>query len=326
MKTLLFFLLAGLLLAFTAHAGTHDVRSDVRSGVWTAELKGDRLDLTIFRGSREGQRGVNLMGIEVALADLGLAKSAAESSAANVTFSLKREAGTVAFDGRFATGDGAGQYKFAPNDAYERELNALGYDEISDNDMLVFATHDLRIATIRDLIAAGQKPQRRQLDEIAVFHITASLLREYATLGFPDLTIRDAVQMRVGSVDAKFVNALRDLGYTNLSAHQISEMAILGATPAYIRSLRDAGLLDLSPREATKLRIGGITPQRIEELRRAGYTNLTAHQLSELGIHGVTPTYIEELRKLGYQDLTPRQLIDMKIHGATPAYIRSMKK
>ena len=47
---------------------------------------------------------MNLMGIEVALADLGLAKSDAESPAANVTFSLKREAGTVAFDGRFATG------------------------------------------------------------------------------------------------------------------------------------------------------------------------------------------------------------------------------
>jgi hypothetical protein len=322
MKTLLLFLLVALLLAFTAHAAS----SDIRSGVWTAELKGDRLDLTIFRGSREGQRGMNLMGVDVALADLGLAKSDAESPAANVTFTLKREAGTVAFDGRFATGDGAGQYKFAPDVAYERELNALGYNEISDNDMLVFATHDLRIGTIRELIAAGQKPQRRQLDEVAVFHITASLLHEYAALGFPDLTIREAVQMRVGGVDGKFVNALHDLGYTNLSAHQISEMGILGATPAYIRSLREAGLRELSPRDATELRVGQVTPQRIEELRRAGYANLTARQLSELGIHGVTPAYIEELRKLGYDELTPRQLIDLKIHDVTPAYIRSMKK
>jgi hypothetical protein len=264
MKTLLFFLLVALLLAFTAHAGSYDVRS----GVWTAELKGDRLDMTIFRGSREGQRGMNLMGVEVALADLGLAKSDAESPAANVTFSLKREAGTVAFDGRFATGDGAGQYKFAPNDAYERELNALGYNEISDNDMLVFATHDLRIATIRDLIAAGQKPQRRQLDEIAVFHITAALLREYAALGFPDLTIRDAVQMRVGSIDAKFVNALRELGYTNLSAHQISEMGILGATPAYIEELRKLGYQDLTPRQLIDMKIHDVTPAYIRSMKK----------------------------------------------------------
>jgi hypothetical protein len=321
MKTLLLFLLAVFLLAFTVRAGS----SDPRSGVWTAELKDNQLELSIFHGSRDGQRGVNVMGFKVALADLDLAKSAVESSAANVTFALKREAGTVAFDGRFATGDGAGQYKFAPNDAYQRELNALGFDDIGDNEMLVFAAHDLRLATIRELIAIGQKPQRRQLDEIAVFHITPALLREYATLGFPSLTIREAVQMRVGSIDANFVHSLRELGYANLSAREISEMGILGATPAYIRSLRDAGLRDLSPRDATQLRVGQVTPQRIEELRRAGYTNLSARQLSELGIHGITPAYIEELRKLGYDNLTPRQLIEMKVNDVTPEYIRSMR-
>jgi hypothetical protein len=322
MKTFLILLAAALFVAFAAHAAS----GDARNGVWTAELHDDRLDLTMFRGSREGHRGMNMMGFNVPLAEIGLAKADAESAAANVTFAMKREAGTIEFDGRFATGDGAGQYRFKPNDDFEHALNELGYDELTDNDMLVYAAHDLRINTVRDLIAMQQKPTRRQLDEVAIFGITAQLLREYATAGFPNLSIREAVQMRIGQVDAKFISQLRDLGYAKLSAREISELGILGATPAYIRSMRDAGLTNLTPRDLTNLRVGNVTPKRIEELRRAGYDHLTAHELSDLGIHHITVEFIEELRKLGYQNLSTRELVDLKIHNVTADYIRSMTK
>lgn len=322
MKTILLILFAALFLAFAAHAAP----DDIRSGVWTADLNGNALNLTMFRGARDGERHTHTMGFSIPLADLGLAKSDVESAAANVRFALKRDAGTVTFDGRFATGDGAGHYVFAPNESYERELNGLGYDDIADHEMLLYTTEDLKVSTVRELIALGRKPTRRELNEVAVFNITPSLLREFASLGFPELSIREAVSMRVGKIDASFVRGLRELGYTDLTARDISNMGILGATPQYIRSLRDAGLHQISAREATNLRVGHVTPERIEELRRAGYPNLTARQLSELGIHNMTVAYIEELRKAGYTDLTPRQLVDMKVHNVTADYIRSMTK
>jgi hypothetical protein len=322
MKTFLLILFAALFLAVAAHAEPEDVRK----GVWTADFSNGHLNITVFRGAHDGSRNTSMLGFNVAPADVGLAQSDVEAPAANVTFALKREAGTVAFEGRFATGDGAGQYRFTPNESFARALRELGYEEIGDRQLLLFAVQDLRIAVVRDLIAMGRKPTRRELDEVAIFGITPQLLREFASLGYPDLTIREAVQMKIGRVDARFVNELAALGYKNLSAREISNLGILGVTPVYIRSLRDAGLRELSARDATNLRIGQITPERIAEFRRAGYDHLTPRELSDFGIHRVTPEFIQELRKLGYTDLTPRQLIDMKIHSVTPEYIRSMTK
>jgi len=322
MKTLLLILFAALFLAFAAHAEPEDFRK----GVWTADFSGDHLNITVFRGAHDGTRTTNMMGFNVALADVGLTKSDVEAAAANVNFALKREAGTVAFEGRFATGDGAGSYRFTPNESFARALNELGYEDIGDRQLLLYTVQELKISVVRDLIAMGKKPTRRQLDEVAIFGITPQLLREYASLGYPDLSIREAVQMKIGRVDARFVSELASLGYKNLSAREISNLGILGVTPAYIRSLRDAGLGELSARDATNLRVGQITPERIAAYRRAGYDHLTARELSDFGIHQVTPEFIEELRKLGYTDLTPRQLVDMKIHSVTPEYIRSMTK
>lgn len=322
MKTLVIVVFLILAVTFTLHAAT----GDGRHGVWTADLTGDQLHLTVFRGDDQSRHASGMMGFELSLTELGLAKSTVESNAANVTFSLARPAGTVAFDGRFASGDGAGQYRFTPNPSYERELNKLGYDDITDNQMLLFAVENLQLDNVRGLIALDRKPQRRQLDEVAVFHITPQLLRDFDALGFGVLPIREAVNMRVGHVDANFVREIRALGFTDISPRDVANLGILGATPAYIRSLRDAGLRDITPRQATDLRVGNVTPRYIDELRRAGYGDLSARQLAEFGIQHVTVEYINQLRAAGYDHLTPRQLIEMRVMNVTPEYIRSMTK
>lgn len=322
MKT--FLLILAIIICFSAYAA-----ADPRSGAWTAELEGDRLQMSIFQSQRDHpgyDHFGNVMGFNQPLAIFsGLTKQDAEAGAANVKFELRRAAGTVIFDGRFSEGTGAGHFKFVPNDAFVREMDSLGYRDFNDEQLLLLAVHDFSPQTIRDLRALGYQISRREVEEIAIFRVTAEMMKDFARLGYPSITLREAVDLRVGHVDGDYISGMRAAGYTASSAHQLAEMAILGVRPSYVRELQAAGLSNLSARELTDLRVGRVTAARIGEYRKLGYTNLDARRLAEMGIHGVTPALIEEFRALGYENIPARQLIEMKIFGVTPDYIRKLR-
>jgi len=327
MKTALLILLA-VAICFAVYAA-----SDSRNGVWTAELNADgtTLQMTLFRGSHETQAGMNhrgmnnVMGFELSLASLtGLPTADIKSTAANVQFAMSRPAGIISFEGRFANGNGAGNFKFAPSEPFVRDMASLGYTAFKDDDLLMFATTEFSPQTVRDLRTLGYQPTQKEIEEVAVFHIDANAIKEFARLGYPNLTLRELVNFRVGNVDAAYVNGMRELGYTDVPAHKLANLAILGVTPAYVRDLRAAGLTNLTPQEAEQLRIGNITVARINEYKHLGYS-LSPRELSDFGIHGVTPKSIEELRSMGYPNLTAHQLIEMRIFGVTPDYIRKVE-
>jgi hypothetical protein len=326
MKTALLILLA-IAICFSVYATT-----DYRNGVWTAELSTDgaTLQMTLFHGSHDSQTGIhrgmnNVMGFELSVASLtGLTPGDIKSAAANVQFTMTRPAGAISFEGRFANGNGAGNFKFAPSEAFVREMGSLGYSDFKDEELLCFATTDFTPQTVRDLRALGYQPTKREIIEAAIFRIDAHAIREFTRLGYPNLTFRELVNFRVGNVNAAFVEGMRELGYTGISAHKLANLAILGVTPAYVRSLREAGLKDLTPHEAEQLRIGNITPAKISEYKHLGY-DLSPHELGEFGIQGVTPKCIEELNAMGYGHLTAHQLVEMRIFGVTPEYIRKIE-
>lgn len=305
-------IIAAIAVCFSAYAS-----SDVRSGVWTAELQNDQLEMTIFHGKKTvGDRNwgnQSIMGFEEPLASFtGLTKADMTSSGANVKFELPRAAGTIAFEGRVANGTGAGHYRFAPSEAFSREMSSLGYSDFKDDILLVFATNDFSPQTIRDLKAMGYQPTQHEVEEIAIFRITPDFLREMGRAGYANLTLRDAVNFRVGRVDAAYISQMRELGYANLPARQLADMAILGVNPAYVREMRAAGLTDLSTHQLTDLKVGNVTAKRIEEYRKLGYDKLTAKQLSEMGIFGVTPDYIRKLSAKGYNSVPVEKLLQLR--------------
>lgn len=320
MKTLL--ILTAVVVCFSAYAAI----DSPHNGAWTAEIDGDSLQVTMFVGhsGRDSHRYMNnIMGFTEPLVTFaGLSSTEAKTNAANVNFEMRRPAGTIAFDGRFSDGTGAGHFRFTPDPAFLREMETLGYSGFTDDQLLVFTAHSFSPQTIRDLRSMGYQPTQREVEDIAIFRITADLLREYARLGYPSLRLREAVDMRVGHVDAAFIAGMRELGYNELSARQIADMGVLGVKPSYIRELQNAGLRDVPARQLTDLRVGHVTAERVTQYRRLGYDNLSASQLSEMGIHGVTPKLIEEFRTLGYDRLPVRQLVEMKIFGVTPDYVR----
>jgi hypothetical protein len=319
MKTLVLSL-AALFIAVCALAA-----SDSRSGVWTAELDGGRIHLSLFTGER-GPRsnGVNqgygnMMGLT-----LPIAKVEGFAPADQTKFAFRAPAGTIDFDGHFSGQQGAGHFRFTPGEAFIRDMDGLGYHNLKDDELLLFATSELSVPTMRELRTMGYEVSRHELDEIAVFRITPQTVRDFAAAGYSKLSLRQLVDLRVGNVDAAYIAAMRDLGYPHMSANDLANTAILGVTPAYVRELRSAGFTTLTAEELRNLRIGNITAGRIEAFHEIGYPNLTAHQLGEFGIQGVTPEYITAMRRAGYDNLTPHQLIEMRIFRVTPEYIKEM--
>lgn len=325
MKILLFVTLA-IAVCFTVYAAT-----DSRAGVWTAELVDDKVQMTLFQqpgsSERRGMGWNNTMGFDDTLsAYSGITKADFASNAANVQFELRRAAGVIAFEGRVANGTGAGHFKFTPSDAFIRDMENLGYRGFSENMLLVFAAHDFSPATLKELKAMGYQPTQHEVEEIAIFRVTPEFLREVGRAGYPNLTLREAVNFRVGRVDAAYISELRALGYTNLSAHKLADMAILGVSPKYIRDLKSAGLSDLTAQQLSDLRVGNVTAARIEEYRKLGYTNLSAHQLSEMGIFGVTPEYIRKLSEKGYDKVPIDKLLQLRTMGADKILFKEKEK
>ena len=321
MKTLILILCA-VAICFGAYAATN-----AHTGVWTAELKDDHLQVTIFQSNQDdrSRNNDNRMGFDVPLTELaGTTRGEVTSEASNVKFLLKREAGTLTFDGRFSEGSGAGHFDFRASEGFVRTLGTLGLSEPEPEHLLIFTVENLTIETVRGLRALGYQLTDQELVDVAIFGITPRVVKEYGRLGFPSLPIRDLMELRIGHVDADYLQGMHDLGFSALSAREVANAGIPGVTPDYVREMRAAGVEATSIHELTELRIGHITPVRIEEYRRAGYHGLTARQLSELGIQSVTPAYIEEMRKAGYDHLTVKQLINAKIFGVTPDYIRKM--
>ena len=90
-----------------------DWTADTRNG-WRDDDRTPRLQLNLRTAD-----GADRWGFGVRVTDLqGLPDAALDGSAADVRFTLAREAGSFAFTGSFTEHRGAGRFTFTPNPAY----------------------------------------------------------------------------------------------------------------------------------------------------------------------------------------------------------------
>lgn len=272
-----------LLLAFAALAATSG--SDSRSGVWTADIRDTKVQMTVFTGSRQSRNGhsfsSNNMGFSLPLSRFeGLTGADGDAK-----FAIRAAAGVMAFDGHFSDAKGAGHFTFTPSEAFVREMAAMGYTEFRDDEVLMFATTDFQPAQVRALKSMGYEIRQRDLDEIAVFHITPEIIHDYERAGYSNLPLRTIVDLRVGNVDDAYISAIKGLGYTDVAARDLAEMAILGVTPKYI-----------------------------EALSAMGYDHIPAKRLVEMRALGVDAAYIKEMTAIGVTDL--KKMIELRATGA----------
>ena len=268
------------------------------SGTWTAYAKDSgRLQLSM-QVEPKGNIG---MGFELSQF-AGLSWNEVRSVArVPVRFEMRREAGTVSFEGTFHDGRGAGKFTFVANADYRGMLERLG----------------VHLDTKR-----GEEDC--ELLNVALFDVSTDFVRSMQAIGYK-VTLQEYVTFRIFKVDPAYVREMAGAGFAHLSADKLVETRIHNVTPEYIRDMRAHGE-DLSLDDYVQSRIFEITPEFTAEMGRLGYRDLDHDTLVQFRIQGVSADFIEDLRKLGYSRIPADQLVAMRIHGVTPEFIRRVEK
>jgi len=290
-------MLRPILALCIALAATHVAPASARDlmGSWTASINNDpeQLGFSLDMG-RHNQNGSlfnrsDFTGLSTAQVMSG--------SRVPVEFELKREAGTIQFEGTFRSGHGAGEFTFVPNRDYPEGLRRLGV-----------SWNGKRGNDDEDLFA------------LTIFDVSTEFIRSMQAIGY-DVSLEKYQEFRIFDVNPGYVRDMAAVGFDHLSADKLVETRIHGATPEYIRQMRAAGN-DLPLDKYIESRIFQITPEFAEEMSHAGYPDLDRDMLVQFRIQGVTSKYIDQLRDLGYSRVPPQKLVEMRIHGVTPEFIR----
>src|SRR5436190_749287 len=214
-----------------AVAGRAQAQSDV-SGTWTAELRNARVFLQVrtappkeWNGDRSN--GDWSMGQSFPIDELaGLPPNDERFSVTSIKFDLHREAGTLAFEGAFRDGRGAGLFRFSPRAQYTAEMKALGYGE--------------------DL------PQWRRF-QLAIHDVTQKYIQDMKAAGFGSATIEDLVRARDHGVTPEFVQEIRGLGLSVTGLDQYVRLRDHGVRAAFVQELKAAGYDKLGAEDLVRL-------------------------------------------------------------------------
>ena len=271
--------------------------AEVRSGDWTiakSDIPG-KVEVSLIEHHHGGQSNHQSDWPITTFQGVDFSKPGRQ----DVHFTIARDAGKIDCEGFLNNGEGAGLFHFQPDPNYAREMSAIGFPVVdNDNDEKQFS--------------------------MAVMDVTLDFAKQMKNEHLSGLDTDKLVAFRIFGVNAEFIQALRAEGLKTPDADKLVAFRIHGVTPEMIRSLRQAGY---SPDEDTliAMRIHGATPEWIAELKQRGYDHVDLEKLIAFRIHGVSPEFIGKVQGLGYAHPDPDELIAMRIHNVTPEYISDMK-
>jgi hypothetical protein len=283
------------LQAVSGRAQTSDVH-----GTWTAELHGGRVFLQVRTAAppdwNRGNDGRNdwSLGQSFPVDELtGLPGNDDALTAATVKFELRREAGTLAFDGAFRDGRGAGLFTFAPRAQYTDEMKRLGY------------TDDL--------------PLWRRY-QLAVQDVGPKYINALKSEGFSNLTFDQITRSKNHGVTLDYIKAMKAEGYRGATIEEFVRTKDHGVTPAYVQEMRKAGFSSAAIEDLVRAKDHGVNAAYVSELANRGFKNLPLEDVVRARDHGVTAEYLSDMKEIT-KDATLPQIVRMRDHGVTPGFV-----
>ena len=259
------------------------------TGQWIIDGIGvpDQVQLTLHRSTGKSGSSTNSSGFPVK-GFLGLNRAQMDSSeGVMVRFQMVRDAGTLACEGYFKQGNGAGTFTFSQDSNFISEMRKLGYSGLHPEMLFSMAAHNVSLDYVRGLRSLKAAPSSAD----------------------------DLISMRIHGVSIEYIQELQTLGYRNVKADELVTMRIHGVTTDFIRELSQLGYGSVPADELVTMRIHGATTDFIKELKSLGYGHPTIDQLVTMRIHGVSPDFIHRLQGRGMKNLSIDQMVNLRIHG-----------
>jgi beta-lactamase regulating signal transducer with metallopeptidase domain len=205
--------------------------------------------------------------------------------------------------------------------SFVEELAALGYSNLSIDDLLALRNNGVTPQLIRELKVQGlEKLSVTQLTRLGSTGITGKFIQELKAAGLEKLGVQSLIRLTNNGVNTALIRELNSLGYKNLSTDELSRVSSHGVTPAFIRELESAGYTGLSVEELVHARDHGVTSDFIKDIRNRGYDGMTLKQVIRLIDHGVNSAFIQSMEAGGFGRLSLEDLVRARDHGVNAEF------
>jgi|CXWL01.1.fsa_nt_gi beta-lactamase regulating signal transducer with metallopeptidase domain len=291
--------------------GTFEVRASEEAGTIYLQLS---------------DRPNSMHGFSLAVAQLeGFSPSILTGEGGSAKFSLRRDAGTITFEGIFRSGVGAGTFDFSPDAAFPGAMAKRGFEAPNKTEQYQLARGDIGFAYLDELKAQNyERPTLAELIRAADHGVHFDYLRGMGGAGYKLGRLDALVRTRDHGVTLKFIVGLAAAGIKDLSADELVRARDHGVTPEYIGTMRALGYKDLSLQELIRTRDHGVNADYIRGMAEAGYAHLTLSELVRTRDSGVGPEYVKALRDAGHKGLSLQELVKARNHGVGADFVREM--
>ncbi|MEO6981234.1 MAG: M56 family metallopeptidase, partial [Mucilaginibacter sp.] len=303
----------------------NDYRGDRSQGVWFATIKSEKVNIE-FKGDDDDHNWSNS-------STFLLSELPALPRDQKGDFTLKREAGSVLFNGKFEGNEGYGHYKFTPDKTFDAYLKQAGITEADDDDDY-FAFFMVNVT--KEYIAMVKRNgytdlSKNNIISMAALKVDEPYIKMWKANGFSGVTPNELVSGKALHIDNAYVEEIRKAGYKDLSFNQLISFKAQHITGAYINSLRKAKLKDgksdgddsmPSPNEISSYKAMNIDSGFVRSFAAIGYKNLSYNQLTTFKALNITPEYVKGFKAIGYDYPAVNVLTSFKSMGITPEYIK----
>ena len=322
-------LIAFFLLILHVATGGAPQGSTAVNGTWTAESHTGKVYLQVRTApptdrTRSGNwNGDWSSGQNVPVEDLAGLPNSDTFTMAAVKFDLRREAGSLAFEGSFRHGRGAGLFTFTPRDAYPGEMRGLGYtDDLPIWRRFQLALHDVGPKYIRDLKGEGYGTLTLDQVQRAKTHgVSIDYIKELKGQGFEVATIKELVRTHDHGITQQFIQDMKKAGFTSATVEDMVRARDHGVKPEYVADIRRLGLGVTTLEQFIRLRDHGVTVEYVKALEAQGFKNVPVEDIVKTKDHGVSAEFVADMKEIGLRDLMLPQLVRLRDHGITPGFV-----
>lgn len=287
---------------------------NVVSGEWTAEFdKPGKIQFTFHRRSDQGSFSMTSETFSPGELQGLNANAASSAPKASVNFSIVREAGTFSCEGYFSEGRGAGFWKFSPNPNFVSMMRGRGYDNLTGEDLLRAASHNLTNKSIEGLKSSGyDRLEFNQLLRAVSHNITPEFIGEMQTAGYENLKMDELIRARNHDIDGEYIKEVRAMGFGKQPLETLIRLRNHEITRDFINRMRSAGFANLSAERLITLKNHEITPEFVNGLKAEGYSGISAETAVRLKNRGIDRDFIQRVKARGFNNLTLEQIIRLR--------------
>ncbi|MEP7252877.1 MAG: M56 family metallopeptidase [Ginsengibacter sp.] len=299
-------------------------------GKWFATIKGDQVKMEFRRNDEENEHNSNNSTFTlIDFKDLPRGKEG--------TFNLTREAGNIAFTGRFDGDMGMGTYKFTPDQAYNDFMQKEGIDISKGDDAMVFYFINVKRSYVQMLKQQGYADlDKDKVIPMVALDINESYIKSIKDAGFKNIGINNLIPFKALNIDKAYIDEIKSAGYTNVSADKVISMKSQGISGkdiaeyrASVDSRKSDDLKNKAENDEKRSNDYNKEKQQSEDKAKQDDKNMNMNgnidddDLIAFKALKIDDNFVNSFKAVGYSHISNEDLIAMKSLGVTANYVKS---